>query len=140
MKMTRITVVAALLLSILTLGACKKTVYQQVNQVYSTTYQINTTDWVAGSGSDLFQYSVSLSVPEIDDKIMSSGAVVVYLSFDNNASFDALPETISGYTYNTIHSKGSLTIGYNNDSGGAASLPGGTVYAKVILLDGQSLD
>lgn len=141
MKLTRIALMAALFLSLFTMGACKKTVYQQVNQVYSTTYSIKTTDWTQdNSGTGVFQYYVSLSVPEIDDQIMATGGVVVYMSFDGGSTYDALPETINGVTYGAIHSKGSLTIGYTGEAGGSADAPSATYLAKVVVLDGQSLD
>jgi glucan-binding YG repeat protein len=136
MKMFKIAAVLALIVT--GLGSCKKEVTQVVNQVYSVTYTIQTTDWVLDN-SGLNYYKVDISVPEVNSAIVRDGAVVVYLSFDNGASFDALPEDVGGYTYNAFHSTGTVTVGYRADSGNPAALPGGVVLAKIIVLDGQPL-
>ena len=142
MKMIRITTTSFLLLSLLTLGACKKTVYNTVDQVFSATYTIKPTDWNVDNTSGLFQYRVDLTVPELDDKIVADGGVLVYLAFDKGAGakFDALPETLGGYIYGTLHSKGVVTIGYSSENGLPANVPADVVLAKIVLLDGTPLD
>ena len=132
---------SALVLSLVTIGACKKTVYNTVDQVFSATYTVKTTDWVTDP-SGLNQLMVNLSVPELDDKMVADGGVLVYLSFDKGSpvTFDALPESVGGYTYNAFHSKGVVTVGYRSDDGSAANKPSGPVFAKVVLLDGTALD
>ena len=132
---------SVLILSLVTIGACKKTVYNTVDQVFSATYTIKTTDWVTDP-SGLNQLKVDLSVPELDDKIVADGGVLVYLSFDQGTpgTYDALPESVDGYTYNAFHSKGVVTVGYRTDDGSAAKKPGGSVSAKIVLLDGTALD
>jgi len=136
MRVLKITAVLGLL--ILCFGSCKKEVTQVVNQVFSVTYTIQTNDWVLDN-SGLNYYKVDLSVPEVDNVVLRDGGVLVYLSFDNGASFDALPEDVGGYTYNAFHSSTTVTVGYRADSGNPAALPSGTVLAKVVILDGSPL-
>ncbi|GGB18780.1 hypothetical protein [Puia dinghuensis] len=140
MKITRILNALLTLFTVLSFSACTKTVTQAVNQVYSATYTIKPTDW-ALDNSGLFYYKVDLSVPEIDNLVVQDGGVEVYLSFDGGTTFDAIPETISGITYNALHQAGTLTIGYYTESNIATPppLPNGSVLAKVIILDGKPL-
>ena len=140
MKITRILTIPLMLLAAISFGACTKTVTQTVNQVYSTTYTIKPTDW-ALDNSGLFYYRVDLNVPEIDDMVVQNGGVEVYLSFDGGTTFDAIPETISGITYNALHQVGALTIGYYTESNVTVQppLPNSTVLAKVVILDGKPL-
>jgi hypothetical protein len=122
----------------LTFSSCKKDVTQVVNQVFSATYSIQPNQWVAGTGN--LSYYVNLSVPEIDNIIVQSGGVLVYLSFDNGSSFEAVPEDYGGIAYGAVHSVGSVTIDLNAIDGvSAVTPPTGTVLAKVVLLDGSPL-
>jgi len=140
MKITRILTALLTLFTVISFGACTKTVTQTVNQVFSTTYTIKPTDW-ALDNSGLFYYKIDLSVPEIDNVVVQDGGVQVYLSFDGGTTFDAIPETISGITYNALHQAGRLTIGYYTESNIATQppLPNGNVLAKVVILDGKPL-
>jgi hypothetical protein len=140
MKFTRILTALLTLITVGSFSACTKTVTQTVNQVYSATYTIRPGDW-ALDNSGLFYYKIDLNVPEIDNIVVQNGGVEVYLSFDGGATFDAIPETIAGITYNAIHQQGGVTIGYYTESNVATQppLPNGTVLAKVVILDGKPL-
>lgn len=140
MKITRIVTAILALSTLFFFGACTKTVTQSVNQVYSTTYTINPGDWKLDN-SGLFYYRIDLSVPEIDNVVVQNGGVQVYLSFDGGTTFDAIPETIAGITYNAIHQAGTLTVGYYtaSDITIQPSLPNAPVLAKVVILDGAPL-
>ena len=140
MKITRILTSLLTLFAVISFGACTKTVTQTVNQVFSTTYTIKPADW-ALDNSGLFYYRTDLRVPEIDNVVVQNGGVQVYLSFDGGTTFDAVPETIGGITYNALHQVGILTIGYYTESNIATQppLPNGTVLAKVVILDGKPL-
>lgn len=140
MKITRMLTAILALSAVFCFGACTKTVTQSVNQVYSATYTINPGDW-AVDNSGLFYYKVDISVPEIDDVVVQNGGVEVYLSFDGGTTFDAIPETIAGISYNAIHQVGGVTVGYYTASNIAIqpSLPNAAVLAKVVILDGKPL-
>jgi hypothetical protein len=139
--------IAALFVSLIGLGSCTKHTTEVVDQGFSAVYTIHPGDWKvdntpAGTNppSTLNQYATNLSVPEIDDKIVANGAVIVYLSFDGGNTYDALPEEIVGVTYNAIHSKGNVYIGFRTVDGSAPDLPDGDVLAKVVILDATPLD
>lgn len=140
MKITRILTALLTLFILISFSACTKTVTQTVNQVYSATYTIKPTDWGLDN-SGLFYYRVDLNVPEIDNVVVQDGGVQVYLSFDGGTTFDAVPETIAGITYNALHSAGNLTIGYYTEGNVATQppLPGSVVLAKVVIMDGKPL-
>ena len=126
-----------LLLATLSLTACKKEVteVQQVDQAFSAVYTLNPGGWTTSNGGQ--SYSTSLNVPELDDVILNDGAVIVYLSFDNGDSYEALPEVFDGVAYGTIHELGLITIDLqaSDGSGAVISAPGGTILAKVVLID-----
>jgi len=135
--MSTIRITTALLLGLLGLSACKKEVTQVVNQAYSVSYNIKTTDWVAADQG--YSYSVTLTVDELDKVIVDDGGVVVYLSFDNGISYVAIPQEFGGVSYGAVHQNKSLYIDFHNIDGSTPQLPTGLVIAKVVLLDAQHL-
>lgn len=128
------------LLLILALGglsACQKEVVQPASpQAYSAVYSINPSDWSTGNNG--ISYSTSFDVPELSNAIFDHGAVIVYLSFDDNI-YEALPEVFDGISYGAIHSPGSVTVDYHAVDGSNVSAPGGVIYAKIILINAQQL-
>ena len=126
-----------LVLAALPFAACKKeiTEVRQVDQAFSATYTLNAGGWTTSNGGQ--SYSTSLTVPELDDLILNDGAVIVYLSFDNGVSFEALPEVFDGIAYGSIHEIGLITIDLqaSDGSGAVISAPSGTILAKVVLID-----
>jgi len=140
-KMSKITTMSLLVMTLFAMGACKKTVYNTTNQVFSATYKIEPADWKADTRNPKVNYFVAnLPVPEVDDIVVGDGGVVVYLSFDGGTTFDALPEEVLGITYNAYHSKGIVTIGYGSLDVSQPPLPANEILAKVVILDGQPLD
>lgn len=121
--------------------SCKKeiTQVQQVDQAFSATYTLNPSGWTTSNGGSSF--ATTLNVPELDDKILNDGGVIVYLSFDNGASFEALPEVFNGIAYGSVHELGIITIDLQaaDGSGDVISAPGTTILAKVILIDATAL-
>lgn len=128
---------AVLLLGILSITACKKTEVQQVNQAFSAVYSLAASGWTTSDGS--LSYSTTLDVPEIDDIIQQGGGVIVYISFDNGANYEALPEVFDGIAYGAVHAKGSVTIDLFAIDGGTITPPGSTILAKVVLIDAAPL-
>lgn len=128
------------LLLILALGglsACTKEVVQPATpQAYSAVYSITPSNWSTSDNG--ISYSTTFNVPELSNAIFDHGAVIVYLSFDNNI-YEALPEVFDGISYGAIHSPGSVTIDYHAVDGSTVSAPSGTVYAKIILINAQQL-
>ncbi|HVU53542.1 MAG TPA: hypothetical protein VHD83_00735 [Puia sp.] len=148
---TRTTMIVALFVSLFGLGSCTKHVTQVVDQGFSAIYTIHNSDWTTdtytgtgaytGNGTGpLNQYAVVLNVPEVDDQIVANGAVMVYLSFDGGNTYDELPAEEGGVSYNTLHWKSSVYIGFHTLNGSTPSLPSGDVIAKVVILDATPLD
>lgn len=145
MKHTATIVILIMLATVgLTTSSCTKTVTNQVNQVYSITYTVKPGDWVdhASTGpNDLNYSSVTLSVPEVDNIVVASGGVQVYLSFDGGTTFNAIPNVLDGLTYTSSHANGQVYIQLHDESFPAnlPPLPSGNVLAKVVILDGAPL-
>ncbi|HEX9509877.1 MAG TPA: hypothetical protein VF939_05310 [Puia sp.] len=136
--LTRTTTAIALFLSVLTLGSCKKTVYQTVDQAFSATYSVSSSSWTTSDGGKT--YTVKLNVPEVDNVVVGSGGVIVYASFDNGATFEALPEVYGGVAYGAYHQNGTVSVDLTDPAGVAAvTAPTGTVLIKVIILDATAL-
>jgi hypothetical protein len=136
--LTRTTTAAALILSVLVLGSCKKEVTQVVDQAFSATYSVNTSDWATSDGGKT--YTVNLNVPEVDNTVVTTGGVIVYLSFDNGATFEALPEVFENVAYGTYHQNGTVSVDLTAPNHtDVVTPPGSTVLIKVVILDATSL-
>lgn len=120
-------------------SSCKKetTVVEQVDQAFSAVYNIAPGDWSTTNGG--LSYSAELEVPELDQTIYQSGAVLVYLSFAGASYYEALPQVFDGITYGVIHGNGYVNIDISALSGAAIDPPGQTVSTKVILIDATRL-
>ncbi|HEV3251435.1 MAG TPA: hypothetical protein VGZ71_10815 [Puia sp.] len=118
---------------------CTKTVtqVQEVNQAFSATYTLAPANWSTTDNG--LSYSATLQVPALDDIILQSGGVIVYLSFDNGTNFEAIPEVFGGIAYGSVHSKGQVLVDLHATNGGTISAPGGQILAKVVLLDAKPL-
>lgn len=139
--LTRTNLIVGLFITVFGLGSCTKHTTQVVDQGFSAVYTIHPADWKVDNATDpLNQYYINLNVPEIDQKILDHGGVMVYLSFDGGDSYDAAPEEIGDYTYNAIHSLNTVTVGYRKTDWSTPSLPSGDVLAKVVILDATPLD
>lgn len=127
-----------LILALVGLSACQREVVQPATppQAYSAVYNVAPSDWSTNDNG--ISYSTTFSMPELSSAIFDHGAVIVYLSFDNNI-YEALPEVFDGISYGAIHSPGSVTIDYHAVDGSAVSAPGGAIYAKIILINAQQL-
>lgn len=127
-----------LLLGLLSLAACQKTVtkVERVDQAYSAVYSIISSDWATDDNG--LSYSASFDVPELDNAIFDHGAVIVYLSFEDNV-YEALPEVFDGIAYGAIHGPGGVTVDFHALDGSTLSPPQGEIYAKIVLISAQQL-
>ena len=153
--LTRTTMIVSLFASLFGLGSCTKHVTQVVDQGFSAIYTIEPSgqngwqiDNITGDPNatdpalkPLNEYAVVLNVPEVDDQIVANGAVMVYLSFDNGTTYDELPAVEKGVSYNTLHWKNSVYIGFSSvDGQPVQTLPNGNIIAKIVILDATPLD
>jgi len=129
--------VAALLCSVVLFSSCTKTVTNKVDQAFSAIYTLNSSGW--GTADNGLSYSTSLKVPEIDNFLQTNGAVVVYLSFDNGANYEAIPEVFDGISYGSIHSVGQVVIDLHAVDGSTINPPGAAILAKVVVIDASPL-
>ncbi|PWT73595.1 MAG: hypothetical protein C5B59_13035 [Bacteroidetes bacterium] len=119
------------------LAACTKQVTQTVNQAFSAIYTLNPNGWTSSDGG--LSFSTNLRVPELDQIIQDHGGVIVYLSFNNGSTYEAIPEVFNGIAYGVLHSTGNVTIDLFGINGGTITAPGGTILAKVVLIDARAL-
>ncbi len=123
------------------LSSCRKEVVQQieqrVDQAYSAVYTIQPGDWFTENNGKT--YSAELEVPELDNVIYQDGAVLVFIQFEGENYFEALPQVFDGISYGVIHNNGYVVIDLNDIGGGNINPPGVRVTAKVILIDAVRL-
>jgi hypothetical protein len=129
----------ALTTMIVLFSACTKTVteVQQVDQAFSIIYTLNPGGW--GSNDGGFSYSTTLNVPELDQSMLNNGAIVVFLSFDKGANYEAIPEVFDGISYGALHSLGVITLDLHAVDGSKLNPPSATILAKVVLIQGTEL-
>jgi len=144
--------IAALFISLFGLGSCTKHVTQVVDQGFSAVYTIHQTDWKVDTYTGdpnstdpakqpLNAYAVALNVPEVDDKIVANGAVMVYISFDGGATYDAVPTEENQVIYNALHWKSTVYIGIRAKDETAPDISKlQDILAKVVILDATPLD
>jgi hypothetical protein len=130
--------VAALLSTMVLFSSCTKTVTNKVDQAFSAIYTLNASGW--GTTDVGLSYSTSLNVPELDSYMQTNGGVLVYLSFDNGANYEAIPEVFNGIAYGSIHSVGQVIIDLHAVDGSTINAPGASILAKVVLIDASPLD
>ncbi|MBX3242591.1 MAG: hypothetical protein KIT80_05575 [Chitinophagaceae bacterium] len=120
-------------------ASCRKEVVevQKVDQAFSAVYTIRPADWYSSDGGK--SYSADLEIPELDNVIYQDGAVLVFLSFEGETYYEAIPQVFDGITYGVIHSNGYVVIDISAISGETINPPGKNVTAKVILIDAARL-
>jgi hypothetical protein len=129
--------IGMLLITPLVFTSCTKEVINNVDQAFSAVYTIAPGSWVTTDGS--LSYSVDLTVPELDNAIIQNGAVDVYLSFDNGLTYETIPEVFGGIAYGSLHQYHIVSIDLHAVDGSTISAPGGTILAKVVLIDATPL-
>ncbi|PUZ27228.1 hypothetical protein GA0116948_11739 [Chitinophaga costaii] len=125
---------AVALLSALTFSACKKTeVTQVVNNATTVLSSIQAGTWDASS--DKTEYTASFTVPEIDDDVLQNGAVLAYLSLDNNhQTYDQIPLTYGNYVFAVYHSAGTVTVDVTALAGGTFDPPNFDIPVKIVVV------
>lgn len=102
-------------------------------------YTINgTTGWkvYTDDGGNKSYSSVLSDLPEQDQYAQQNGGVLVYISYDEGATYEALPEVYNGISYSYTSSVGSITIYAQNSNGSQlAAPPADNIKVKVVLVD-----
>lgn len=100
-----------LFLCIATLGlaSCKKdTIINQTTPNRTIILNVASSAWALSP--DGYTYFVNLNVPEIDQITMDDEGVLVYISFDNGATYLQMPFVYDVDAYSTVISKGKVEI------------------------------
>ncbi len=121
------------------LGSCTKKVTQVVDQGFSAFYTIKASRWKANSSSTYINYE--FAVPELDQFMLDHGGVMVYLSFDDGVTYEALPEVFGNKAYGSYHYLNTVGIDLSPaDNTGTVSAPTKDLLVKLVLLDATPLD
>ncbi|MGF7041451.1 hypothetical protein M2273_004717 [Mucilaginibacter lappiensis] len=80
--------------------------------------------------------SVLSDLPEQDQFAQENGGVLVYISYDKGATYEALPEVYNGISYSYTSEVGAVTI-FAQGANGAhlAQAPADDIKVKVVLVD-----
>ncbi|UIR56600.1 hypothetical protein LZQ00_01965 [Sphingobacterium sp. SRCM116780] len=125
----------ALLIGSATLTSFSSCTKEYVTPVSKTmVYERTANQWKANSSKDKY---VDLDVPELSNYYVDQGVVTLAMSFDNEQTYNALPATIDGVSYNYDYTTGSVRI-YAQDpifeNGTTINVPN-HVFVKVTLTE-----
>ncbi|HTM98744.1 MAG TPA: hypothetical protein VL088_08390 [Pedobacter sp.] len=131
-----------ILLCIASLGlaSCKKdTIINQTTPNRTVVVNVATNAWtLSGDG---FTYSAVLNIPEIDQYSLDNEAVLVYISYDNGATYLQLPFVYNVEAYSTVLSKGKVQIDIESSDfqNATPKKPTSTVRVKVVLIAADNI-
>lgn len=126
-----------LLICIATLGlaSCKKdTIINQTTPNRTVVLNVASNAWTL-STNGLTYYTI-LNVPEIDQYSLDNEAVLVYISYDNGASYLQMPFVYDVDAYSTVISKGKVEIDIQSSDNQATTpiKPTVNVRVKIVLI------
>ncbi len=131
-----------LLLCIASLGlaSCKKdTIINQTTPNRTVVVNVAPTAWtLSGDG---FTYSAVLNIPEVDQFSLDNEAVLVYISYDNGATYLQMPFVYNVEAYSTVIKKGQVQIDIESSDFQNATprKPTSTVRVKVVLIAAENV-
>jgi len=97
-----------------------------------------TTGWkvYTDTGGKQSYSSILSDLPEQDQYAQANGGVLVYISYDDGATYEALPEVYNGISYSYTSAVGAITIYAQNANGTQLSAPpSDDIKVKVVLVD-----
>lgn len=122
-----------LLMGVLFSGCTKKYEYVTPNQTIF--FDVAPGDWDL---TDNKTYVVTLPIPEISSQVNQDFGIVVSISGDNGATYEAIPEVYGGYTYSYTHTQGNLSLETQRaDGSDAGTAPNVAIRVKVVLVESQ---
>ncbi|PVH24413.1 hypothetical protein [Sphingobacterium corticibacter] len=92
--------------TMLSFNSCTKE-YIEDPRTDTFSYTINPQDW---TNNNTPAASVSIDVPELSDNYVDFGLVSMSMSNNNRETFNKLPATIQGISYNYEYTTGRITI------------------------------
>lgn len=126
-----------LILCIASLGlaSCKKdTIINQTTPNRTIVVNVASNAWTLSN--DRLTYTTVVNIPEIDQFSLDNEAVLVYISYDNGATYLQMPFVYNIDAYSTVISKGKVQIDIqSSDNQDTQPIkPAGTVRVKVVLI------
>ena len=131
-----------LLICIASLGlaSCKKdTIINQTTPNRTVVINVASAAWTLSS--DRLTYSTILNIPEINQFSLDNEAVLVYISYDNGATYLQMPFVYNVDAYSTVISKGKVQIDIqSSDNQDTQPIkPSGNVRVKVVLIAAENI-
>ncbi len=131
-----------LILCIASLGlaSCKKdTIINQTTPNRTVVVNVASSAWALSN--DRLTYTTVINIPEIDQFSLDNEAVLVYISYDNGATYLQMPFVYNIDAYSTVISKGKVQIDIqSSDNQDTQPIkPSGTVRVKVVLIAADNI-
>lgn len=131
-----------LILCIASLGlaSCKKdTIINQTTPNRTVVVNVATSAWTLSA--DGFTYYTTLNIPEIDQFSLDNEAVLVYISYDNGATYLQMPFVYNVEAYSTVISKGKVEIDIESSDfqNATPKKPTANVRVKVVLIAAENV-
>lgn len=131
-----------LLLCIATLGlaSCEKdTFVNQITPNRTIVLNVEPSAWTLSSNN--LTYYTEVNVPEITQTYLDNGAVLVYISYDNGATYLQMPFVYNVDAYSTVISKGKVEIDIQSSDYQATTpvKPSARVRVKVVLIAAENI-
>lgn len=125
---------------VLLYSGCTKTEYvdNMINPNRTYVRILTPNNWQRVS-NNLVKYDVSL--PALDSYYVDD-LVSVALSFDGEASYDAIPATIDGLSYSVNYTEGFITVFIQDplNENFLVPTPTGSIYMKVVISESEYID
>ncbi len=129
-----------LCMATLGLASCKKdTIINQTTPNRTVVLNVASTAWTL-STNGLTYYTI-LNVPEIDQFSLDNEAILVYISYDNGATYLQMPFVYDVDAYSTVISKGKVEIDIQSSDNQATTpiKPTVNVRVKVVLIAAENI-
>ncbi|GGH18697.1 hypothetical protein [Mucilaginibacter phyllosphaerae] len=135
--MKKLLSILCLSIVVLTVASCKKETVVAPNTNRTFIFDIAASDWQQTTNQ--VSYYTNLNEPALDNYLHLNGAVLVYISFDGEKTYEQVPETYEGVAYSFSHQTGSIQVLAQAFDGGlpAINKPGAATI-KVVLIDSDT--
>lgn len=114
---------------LMTAAGCKKE-FIVPNRTIITS--LNPGNWIPMNGGRT--YSASIDMPEIDDYFHDYGAVLVYVSFDDQ-TYEQVPQVYNGIAYSYVSRRGQIVLEIQSSDGVGTVTPPGAIRVKIVLVE-----
>ncbi len=113
-------------------AGCKKEMIVPNRTIITT---LNSGNWTQSNGGRT--YTAAIDMPEIDNYFNENGGVLLYISFDNGGTYEAVPQVYNGVSYSYLTRPGQIVIEIQSSDGVGTVTPPGTVRVKIVLIESE---